>query len=198
MANTIPSSWEFCHYTFLIEDVTRAFTHQFVRTRTNSFAQQTQRILDVSDGMGWDYLTGPSIGDEPINFGASAKQLYSHGMAVVNEIYKSLIASGVKIEDARGILPTNILTNIVVDTSLRTMAETVQKRSSPRTQGEYRDVLEAMKEEVLKVHPWVSLFFERTASKAIEELQAAINAFIEDRDERTKATKLLDQLRIKS
>jgi thymidylate synthase ThyX len=31
MANTIPSSWEFCDYTFMIEGVTRAFTHQLVR-----------------------------------------------------------------------------------------------------------------------------------------------------------------------
>ena len=51
MANTIPSSWEFVTYTFLITDVTRAFTHQFVRTRTASYAQQTMRVLNVN---GWE------------------------------------------------------------------------------------------------------------------------------------------------
>src|SRR4051812_12726429 len=66
MANTIPSSWEFCDYTFMIEGVTRAFTHQFVRSRTWSFAQQTMQVLDVSTGPGWDYLTGPSITDENV------------------------------------------------------------------------------------------------------------------------------------
>lgn len=191
MANTIPSSWEFVTYTFLIEGVTRAFTHQFVRTRTNSYAQQTMRVLDVSEGMGWDYLTGPSISDH-----SALSALYDLQMEWTDKTYKKLIREGAKIEDARGVLPTNILTNIVCQTSLRTLAETVQKRSSPRTQGEYRDVLEAMKSEVLAVHPWVRLFFERTAGKAIEELQSCINS-IEDENERIKATKLLDQLRIK-
>lgn len=190
MANTIPSSWEFVDYTFMIEGVTRAFTHQFVRTRTNSYAQQTMRVLDVSEGMGWDYLTGPSISGEH-----DKQHIYDETMERIGEVYRELIVYGAKIEDARGILPTNILTNIVCKTSLRTLAETVQKRSSPRTQGEYRDVLEAMKAEVLKVHPWVELFFNRTASKAIEELQEYINTL--DDEMKVPATKLLDQLRIK-
>ena len=33
MLNTIKSSWEFIDYTFDIRDVSRGFTHQFVRTR---------------------------------------------------------------------------------------------------------------------------------------------------------------------
>src|SRR5262249_10238750 len=41
MARTIPSSWEFVHFTFLVTDVTRACTHQIVRTRHGSYAQQT-------------------------------------------------------------------------------------------------------------------------------------------------------------
>lgn len=193
MANTIPSSWEFVDYTFLIEGVTRAFTHQFVRTRTNSYAQQTMRVLDVSEGRGWDYLTGPSIANDP-----AMSTEYEFEMEQISKTYKKLIREGANIEDARGILPTNILTNIVVKTSLRTLAETVQKRSSPRTQGEYREVLDAMKEEVEAVHPWVDLFFNRTVSQAIEDLQDKINHYEISDDEKIKATKLLDQLRIKS
>lgn len=194
MANTIPSSWEFCHYTFMIEGVTRAFTHQFVRTRTNSYAQQTMRVLNVSKGRGWEYLTGPSIkcSDE-------RESSYDAFMQRCDEEYKYQIASGANIEDARGVLPTNILTNIVVDTSLRTLAETVQKRSSPRTQGEYRDVLRGMKSEVEKAHPWIDIFFNKTTSKAIEQLQEMIDWHMSSNEqERIRATKLLDQLRIKT
>src|SRR5580693_6573241 len=43
-AGTIPSSWEFVQFTFIIEGVTRAFTHQLVRTRHASYAQQAMRI----------------------------------------------------------------------------------------------------------------------------------------------------------
>jgi len=49
IANTIRSSWEFVDYTFEIIGVTRAFTHQFVRTRTASYAQQSQRAIDMSE-----------------------------------------------------------------------------------------------------------------------------------------------------
>ena len=47
MLKTIKSSWEFIDYVFEIRDVTRAFTHQFVRNRLGSYAQQSQRTVDM-------------------------------------------------------------------------------------------------------------------------------------------------------
>jgi flavin-dependent thymidylate synthase len=189
MANTIPSSWEFVNYTFLIEGVTRAFTHQLVRTRTASFAQQTMRVLDVSSGPGWEYATGPTIaGNE------KRESLYKNEMEMVDSAYKLLIKDGAAIEDARGILPTNILTNIVMGCNMRTFVELVRKRSSPRTQGEYRNVLEAMKKSVHEVHPWIDLFIARTADAAMHDLDAEING-IEDSAKRTRMLKLVDLCR---
>ncbi len=49
MANTIPSSWEFVDYTFLVEGVSRAYTHQQVRTRAASYAQQSMRVTEQCD-----------------------------------------------------------------------------------------------------------------------------------------------------
>lgn len=193
MSNTIPSSHEFCDYTFLIEGVTRAFTHQLVRTRTASFAQQTMRVLDVSTGPGWEYATGPSIELDPALSGN-----YKATMAHVDRAYKMLIKDGAKIEDARGILPTNILTNIVMKINMRNFVELVKKRSSPRTQGEYREALDLMKTAALNVHPWLQLFIERDADKAIADLQVQLKQLVDQgmSDERhTHMTKLLDQLR---
>lgn len=188
MANTIPSSWEFVNYTFMIEGVSRAFTHQFVRTRTASYAQQTMRVLNVSQGRGWDYLTGPTVAH------TDQKQLYNGAMEEIAACYRALIARGVKIEDARGILPTNILTNIVMACNMRTLVELVRKRSSPRTQGEYRDVLEAMKAAALEVHPWLAFFIARTQDQATKDLDAEINK-LPDPEQRTRMLKLVDQLR---
>jgi thymidylate synthase (FAD) len=191
MANTIPSSWEFVDYTFQIEGVTRAFTHQLVRTRTASYAQQTMRVLDVSEGPGWDFLTGPSLLANPV-----AKEKYELAMAEIADVYKELTrGAGVKTEDARGILPTNILTNITVKMNMRTFVEMVRKRSSSRTQGEYRDVLDALKNAVKTVHPWIEFFIERDADKAITDLEFILNNSGLRLDERTRAIKLLDQLR---
>ena len=49
MSKTVPSSWEFVDYIFEIRGVSRAFTHQFVRTRTGSYAQQTMRMLNMEN-----------------------------------------------------------------------------------------------------------------------------------------------------
>jgi flavin-dependent thymidylate synthase len=191
MANTIPSSWEFCNYTFMIEGVTRAFTHQLVRTRTASFAQQTMRVLNVS---GWTYGTGPSIADND-----KLGDTYHGNMNAIAEAYDDLVRGGAKIEDARGILPTNIHTNIVMGANLRTFVDMARKRASPRTQSEYRQVLKGMKEAVLKVHPWVHHFISRTFDAAARDLDGRIAALRDNGSinpvTATELTKLVDQMR---
>lgn len=205
MANTIPSSWEFVDYTWLVEGVSRGYTHQQVRTRTASYAQQTMRVLDMSSGPGWDYLTGPTIPPKEFSGldehwdenGEKLHSLYHGTMALIADAYKDLIAHGAKIEDARGILPTNTLTNIVIKMNMRNFVELVRKRSSSRVQGEYRDVLAGMKERVLEVHPFVSMFIERTFDKAADELDAMIRGWPSLNEEyKTRMIKLLDQMRV--
>ncbi len=186
MSNTIKSSWEFCDYTFLIEGVSRAFTHQFVRNRHGSYAQQTMRVLDVS---GFEYVTGPSIVNTPND------EKYADHMAYINDAYLDLIASGAKIEDARGILPTNIKTNIVAKFNLRTMSEMAEKRSSPRTQGEYRDVLHDMVDAILEVHPWCGVFLRNRKIEAAAKLDLFVADHTKSEEERREILKLIDILR---
>lgn len=169
MSNTIPSSWEFVDYTFSIQNVTRAFTHQFVRTRTGSYAQQTMRVLNVD---GFTHEVGPSIELDP-----DMKSAYNEFMNQINDFYNWLIECGAKIEDARGVLPTNIHTNIVCKFNLRTLAEMAQKRSSPRTQGEYRKILDEMISSVLEVHPWAQMFLRNRkvdAAKMLDDFIAMV------------------------
>lgn len=202
MANTIPSSWEFVDYTFLITDVTRGFTHQFVRTRTGSYAQQTMRVLNVG---GWTYGTGPTLLSDPEETLPNqesvdrAARLYHSTMDQISLAYDELVASGIAIEDARGILPTNIHTNIVAKFNLRNVADLVRKRSSTRTQGEYRLVLEAMKAEVMRVHPWAKLFLERDFNTAARDLEQRINLLSDDGviepTAKIELIKLIDQMR---
>ena len=45
MLKTIKGSFEFVDYVFHIQDVSRAFTHQLVRTRTASFQQESMRAV---------------------------------------------------------------------------------------------------------------------------------------------------------
>ena len=153
MLKTIKSSWEFVDYTFEIRDVTRAFTHQFVRNRLGSYAQQSQRTVDME---GFGYYTPPAILDEP-----RAKELYDDAMKEINQAYQNL-REYVPAEDARGVLPTNIYTNIVAKFDLRNLHETAKSRLSPRAQGEHLEVFKLMINEVVKVHPWAEPFLTPT------------------------------------
>jgi flavin-dependent thymidylate synthase len=144
---TIGSSWEFVDYTFLVTDVSRAFTHQFVRHRHASYAQQSMRTVDVSDS--FDYISTGACDHDPI-----IKELYSNGMEDIRKCYSGMISKGAKVEDARGILPTNITTNIMAKFNLRSMSDLIADRLCVRAQGEFQQVAKEMKNEIIKVHPW--------------------------------------------
>ena len=152
MLNTIRSSWEFIDYTFDVRDVSRGFTHQFVRTRQASYAQQSQRTVDM---VGFSYYT-PDRFYEPEN--EYQKLIYDQAMEAINMNYQQLRELGIPAEDARGILPTNIHTNIVAKFNLRTLSEMAKSRLSPRAQGEYQQVFKLMVKEVVKIHPWAEPF----------------------------------------
>lgn len=194
MSNTIPSSWEFLDYIFVIEGVGRGFTHQFVRTRQGSYAQQSMRVTDMS---GFEYVTPPNLKDE-------ALIQYEHAMNSANQFYQLLIQLGAEIQDARGVLPTNICTNIVAKFNLRTISEMAQKRSSIRTQDEYRLVLDEMINCVLEVHPWAHLFMRNKKMDAAKELEQFIIKEVNDRiasnnylskETQTHFVKMIDMLR---
>ena len=148
MRDTIKSSWEFIDYTFQIQDVTRAFTHQFVRTRTGTYAQEAQRVVDLSDST---WLTPPSL--DPTGE-------LAFDITMQNSIsgYSVLRGMGVPAQDARGVIPTNIHTNIMGKFNLRTLSDMALVRMCVRTQGEYQDVFRAMRQCVIDVHPWAEDF----------------------------------------
>lgn len=188
MANTIPSSWEFVDYTFLVEGVSRAYTHQQVRTRAASYAQQTMRVLDMGE---FDYVyTDRNKSDQ------KAKDIIDTVLATIKSGYRELIAAGQAPEDARGILPTNIATNIVCKFNLRTFVDLVKSRTGGRTQGEYQRVVNAMADEVLRVHPWAGVFLfpqERDYFEEIEEF--AEQEFGGDILRKGKLLKIVDRMR---
>jgi len=164
MANTIPSSWEFVDYVFMIEGVSRAFTHQFVRSRNASYAQQTMRVLHMGE---YDYVkTDRLAADE------TASQIVDAVNETIRNAYNELTGElGLPAEDARGILPTNISTNIVAKFNLRSFVDLAKSRTGGRTQNEYQKVVNAMVDEVLKVHPWAEKFFFHQGRDYFREIE---------------------------
>lgn len=189
MARTIPSSWEFVDYVFSIQGVSRAFTHQFVRTRTASFAQQTMRVLDVGDG--FEYVYTPRNRANP-----AAQQVIAETVETIRAAYRRLRDLGQPAEDARGILPTNIATNITAKFNLRTLSELARSRSGGRTQAEYQQVVRLMVDEVLSVHPWAEEFLFPAGRSAFDEIEAfAAATFPDDLIKKGELLKIVDRMR---
>jgi flavin-dependent thymidylate synthase len=163
VSKTIRSSWEFITYTFEISGVTRAFTHQLVRTRTGSYAQQAQRVVDMSE---FDALLPSSV------IVAGGRPEWNGLMDHIRSTYATLRDAGVPAQDARGVLPTNVFTNIIAKFDLRALVDLIGKRENLRAQGEYADVAQKMAWQVMAVHPWTRPFLypQRTRTPALDEL----------------------------
>lgn len=189
MANTIPSSWEFVDYVFMVEDVSRAYTHQQVRTRAASYAQQTMRVLPMH---GFEYVYTERLKNDN-----RAKQRVNETLFEIQAAYDELVTvMGIPPEDARGILPTNIATNIVCKFNLRTLAELARSRTGGRTQGEYQDVINAIIDAALAVHPWASKFFFPKGRDRFAEIEAFAKAkFPNDLLARGELLKIVDHMR---
>lgn len=164
MSKTIPSSWEFVDLTFLITGVTRATAQQITRTRNASYAMQSQRVVDMSTGR----VTNPF---EP---GDELSDLFEEASDEMMKRYSEMVGRGAAPQDARGILPLNVQTNLIAKYNLRAFIDLVRSRLSLRTQEEYAHIVHAMVRETRQVWPWVSLFLENTTDLAIEELEDAV------------------------
>lgn len=141
MMDTIKSSFEFVDYVFDVKNVSRAFTHQVVRTRTASFQQQAMRVVDARD------FTCLQSTDHPS---------YSKAVEISLEEYGNMIDDGVNVQDARGVLPTGIHTQIFIKGNLRTLANMAELRLCKRAEGEYQRVFKMMVASVLEIHPWAA------------------------------------------
>lgn len=191
ISKTIRSSWEMVDFTFQITDVTRAFTHQFVRTRTASYAQQAQRVVDMGD---FEAEMPDSVISHP-----SAASLWNNCIASIKHTYRGMQKLGIPNQDCRGLLPTNVHTNIISKMNLRTLADIIAKRKNLRAQGEYGAIAAAMEKVVLETMPWTKPFLdpERTRTPALDKLLVTMlgSSSPVDKPEINAALKELDNLK---
>lgn len=131
------------HFLFRIRHVTRAFTHQMVRYAVGTrFVQESMRFFGSKDE--YHIL---ATGNVLLNYDWYADSVFKSIQA-----YQSLVDAGIPSEDARGILPTNILTNIYCDLSLLTVSDIVRQRLCCQAQHpEWLPVIVQMRKLIRKV-----------------------------------------------
>ena len=163
------SVMEHVTFTFGIEGISRACSHQLVRHRIASYSQKSQRYVNEN---GFDFITPPAIEDVP-----EALEEYNRTISAITESYgkiadllteyhkNELMKNGLDEktatskarktanEDARFILPNACETKIVVTMNVRSLFNFFRHRCCNRAQWEIRDVANEMLKLCLEVAP---------------------------------------------
>lgn len=172
---------EHASFTFGIEGISRACSHQLVRHRIASYSQQSQRYVD---GTKFEFVTPPEIEKNEKAYEAYKKVIDMQSEAY-REIRDALVAGYVKDakpelegtdeeicgkfkaenkaqynafvkkanEDARFVLPNACTTKIICTFNVRSLDNFFSHRCCNRAQWEIREVAQLMLLECLKVAP---------------------------------------------
>ena len=132
-------------FTFAISDVSRSLTHQLVRHRIASYAQQSQRYVNLEEP---NYVVPPTIQKEK-----KLKKAYEKTMDVIWEQYNKLLEMDIPAEDSRYVLPNAACTNIIVTMNARSLLNFFELRCCLHAQWEIRKLANKMLQEVKKVAP---------------------------------------------
>lgn len=155
---------------FMFEDVTRAFTHQLVRQRTAAYAQESMRFAVVED-MNDAVALPPSLA-RYTDAEARAESLqrkaiegkhaiprdeverhfwvWHDAVETISAHYGNLVETGMPAEDARGLMPTNIVTRVNYITNFRGLLDHSGNRLCTQAQFEWRLVFARIAEAMRK------------------------------------------------
>lgn len=136
---------EHVSFTFAVEGISRACSHQLVRHRLASYSQQSQRYVKLNRP---PMILPPAVAEQPelaAEFNAAAEAAYMN--------YQNLLEAGVEAEDARYLLPQAVETKIVVTMNARELLHFFTLRTCERAQWEIRALAEEMLKLVLPLAP---------------------------------------------
>jgi flavin-dependent thymidylate synthase len=138
----IQSGLELVDIHMLISNVTRAFTHQLVRQRVGaSYIQESMRFAVKENGaceVRMPHSIGDLADDDPL------RVVWDKAVAHITGAYLALVNGGIPAEDARGLMPTNIGTQIHYKTTLRGLVEHSGLRLCSQAQDEWKEVWRAI------------------------------------------------------
>ena len=148
------SALEHAGFTFAVDGISRACSHQLVRHRVASYSQQSQRYVRfTSDG---DFVIPPSIAAS-----SDAREVFLEAMENARKAYERLVELGLAegranesvFEDARFVLPNAAETKIVVTMNARELRHFLQVRCCNRAQWEIRDLAWTLRGMLKEIAP---------------------------------------------
>jgi thymidylate synthase (FAD) len=148
------SALEHASFTFAIDGISRACSHQLVRHRLASYNQQSQRYVHFGSDDG--FVVPPSIDEHP-----EARETFLKAMEHARAAYDRLVELGLAQgrgresvqEDARFVLPNAAETKIVVTMNARELRHFFSVRCCRRAQWEINRLAWTMRRLACRVSP---------------------------------------------
>jgi len=139
------SPFEHITFTFGIEGISRACSHQLVRHRIASYSMQSQRYVKFKNEVG--YIIPISIGNSTL------LEEYKKYILEGQKLYEKMIENKIKPEDARYIFHNAITTNIIATFNARSLFNFFELRCCFHAQREIWLLANKMLSLVKKVAP---------------------------------------------
>ncbi len=133
---------EYVDTVWVIQNVSRAFQQQLTRTRLASFSIQSMRVVTKNGFATNGHYTMPPGLDK------DSQMLFHETMLNIEENYNKAIGMGIATEDARGVLPLNIHSDITFRINLNALYHMLSQRLCVNTQWEFRVVALMIKREI--------------------------------------------------
>ncbi len=127
---------EMINFVFGYEGVTRAFTHQMVRTRLASYMQQSMRFTDFDGELPVHKPSNIESWPQKAEDGSSAEEVWDCAIKSIEWSCKQLQTMGVPIQDIRSLYPTNITTNIIQAIDYNSLRHMLSHRLCTQAQQE--------------------------------------------------------------
>ena len=148
MASGHFSTLEHASYTFAVDGVSRALTHQLVRHRLASYNQQSQRYVKFKNGIS-------VVKPETVAASPETEAVFDEAVAACEAAYQKLLAAGIPAEDARYLLPNACESKIVITMNVRELLHFFSLRCCNRAQWEIRDLAHRMLELARPTAPFI-------------------------------------------
>lgn len=126
----------------------RAMSHQLVRHRLCSYSQESMRYCNYTK----DKFEDGVVFIEPYGFDEWDKHtrvVWENSMMLCEEVYSRLIEQNVKPEAARGVLPQDTKTEIVVTANVRQWRHIFRMRLDKHAQPQMRALMEPLFRDLL-------------------------------------------------
>ena len=130
-------------YTFAIEKISRACSHQLVRHRVASFSQQSQRYITIKR-LKERVVVPPSV---------NSNELFYAIMNQMSETYQKLVEQRVPKEDARFVLPNATETSLLMTMDGKSLMHFIGLRTCNRAQWEIRKLADMMLKQLRDIEP---------------------------------------------